>query len=107
MTDAQWTQIKPWIKCSFWGLNIGLTMMIVFSLLPAGFIQLWDVVHNGYWHARSNAFVTESTMSTIGWLRMPGDVVFIIFGAVPFLFAACKAWWLNWKTRHSATALHD
>lgn len=100
MNDEQWAKIKPWIKCSFWGFNIGLAMMIVFSLLPAGFVQLWDVVHNGYWHARATEFVTNDTMSLIGWLRMPGDVVFILFGAVPFFIGACKAWWLNWQSRH-------
>lgn len=104
MTDAQWSQVKPWLKCSFWGFNIGLAMMIVFSLLPAGFIQLWDVVHNGYWHARSIDYVTNHTMSLIGWLRMPGDVVFILFGAVPFFIGACKAWWLNWQSRRHAVA---
>lgn len=102
--DAQWAKIKPWIKCSFWGFNIGLAMMIALSLLPSGFIQLWDVIHNGYWHARSIEFVTGDAMSTTGWMRMPGDVVFILFGAVPFFIGACKAWWLNWEKRHSLKA---
>lgn len=101
LDDAQWSKIRPWIKCSFWGFNIGLAMMLVLSLLPSGFIQLWDVIHNGYWHARSIAFVTDKAMSTTGWLRMPGDLVFILLGAVPFFCAACKAWWLNWKQQHA------
>ena len=99
MSDEQWLSIKPWIKCSFWGFNIGLAIMIVFSLLPAGFIQLYDVIENGYWHARSIDFVNNRMMSLIGWLRMPGDVIFIVFGALPFFVAACKAWWLNQKAR--------
>ena len=101
LNDAQWASVKLWIKCSFWGFNIGLAMMIALSLLPSGFIQLWDVIHNGYWHARSIEFVTNDTMSLTGWLRMPGDVVFILFGAVPFFIGACKAWWINWKSRHA------
>lgn len=103
LDDTQWAKVRPWIKCSFWGFNIGLAMMIAFSLLPSGFIQLWDVIHNGYWHARSLEFVTDHAMSTTGWLRMPGDVVFILFGAVPFLWGACKAWWLNWKLQHETS----
>lgn len=31
-------------------------------------------------------------MSFIGWLRIIGDTIFIIFGALPFLAAACKTW---------------
>lgn len=91
-TDGQWARVTPWLKCSFWGLNIGLAMMIVFSLLPAGFVQIWDSFSNGYWHARSLEFTGNHTMSVIGWLRMPGDVVFILLGAVPFLVAAAKVW---------------
>lgn len=104
MTNDQWAKIKPWIKCAFWGFNIGLAAMIAFSLLPSGFIQLSDVIHNGYWHARSVEYVTGQTMSVMGWLRMPGDVIFIIFGAIPFFVAGCKAWWLNWTARHKAIA---
>lgn len=104
MDNDQWVKIKPWIKCAFWGFNIGLAAMIAFSLLPSGFIQLSDVIHNGYWHARSIEYVTGHTMSVIGWLRMPGDLIFIIFGAIPFFIAACKAWWLNWTARHEAIA---
>lgn len=103
LDNTQWAAVRPWLKCSFWGLNIGLAMMIVLSLLPSGFIQLWDVIHNGYWHARSLEFVTDSAMSTTGWLRMPGDVVFILFGAVPFLCGACKAWWLSWRHQHEVS----
>ena len=95
LCDADWSRVKPWIKCSFWGFNIGLALMLAMSLLPGGFIQLWDVIHNGYWHARSIDFVSGSVMSTTGWLRMPSDCIFIIFGAVPMFVAACLAWYLN------------
>ncbi len=104
LDDGQWAKVKPWIKCSFWGFNIGLALMIALSLLPSGFIQLWDVIHNGYWHARSMEFVTNETMSTVGWMRMPGDLVFILLGAIPFFIGACKAWWLNWQRRHAVEA---
>lgn len=91
-TDESWETIRKYIACSWWGFNIGLLCMLIFSLIPAGVLQMADVISNGYWHARSPAFVYDSAMALIGWLRMPGDLIFIIFGAVPFLIAAWKTW---------------
>ncbi|MGL5684112.1 MAG: nitric-oxide reductase large subunit [Marinifilaceae bacterium] len=90
--DEHWPGVEKWVKISFWGVNIGLVLMIVMSLVPGGFAQLYDVVENGYWHARSIEFCNDKRMSLIGWLRMPGDLVFIIFGAIPFLIAGLKVW---------------
>jgi nitric oxide reductase subunit B len=67
-------------------------MMVGLSLFPSGVLQLWDVLQNGYWHARSLDFIGSERARTIEWMRMPGDVVFIVFGAVPLLIAATKAW---------------
>lgn len=89
-SDNNWMKVEKYIKVSFWGLNIGLTMMIVMSLLPSGFAQVWDSMQNGYWHARSAQFTGNSMMTTLGWLRMPGDLVFILLGAVPFFIASIK-----------------
>lgn len=91
-TDKKWKGVEKWIKTSFWGLNVGLAMMLVFSLLPGGFAQLWDVVNNGYWHARSIEYVNDEFQAFIGWLRMPGDVIFILLGAIPFLYASLKVY---------------
>ena len=90
--DAKWKGVEKWMGVSFWGLNIGLLLMLVMSLLPGGFYQIWDVVQNGYWHARSVEFTNSEAMAIIGWLRMPADLIFIIFGAIPFCFAAIKIW---------------
>lgn len=102
LTDAQWLKIVPLLKCSFWGLNIGLALMLALSLLPGGFTQLCDVINNGYWHARSIEFNSSPMMSTIGWMRMPGDVIFIIFGAFPFFLATLRAFWIVLRTRKLA-----
>lgn len=91
-SDESWKEIRKYIICSFWGFNIGLFCMLVCSLIPGGVMQLADVINNGYWHGRSPAFVYDSAMALIGWLRMPGDLIFIIFGAIPYLIAACKTW---------------
>jgi nitric oxide reductase subunit B len=86
-TEPEWERLRPYFKVSFWGLNIGLLMMVVFSLLPGGLLQLNDVLTNGYWHARSLAYTGQDTARLLEWLRTPGDVVFIVFGAAPALIA--------------------
>lgn len=90
--DRVWLGIEKYIKVGFWGTNVGLAMMIVMGLFPSGVLQLLDVVENGYWHARSIDFIATPRAHLIEWLRLPGDLVFIVFGAVPMLIAAVKGW---------------
>ena len=91
-THAEWERMRPYFKVSFWGLNVGLAMMVVFSLFPGGLLQLRDVLANGYWHARSLAYTGQDTARLIEWLRTPGDIVFIVFGAVPALLGATRCY---------------
>ena len=86
-SEREWNRLEPYFKVSFWGLNIGLLMMVVFSLFPGGVLQLIDVLENGYWHARSLNFTGREVSRLIEWLRTPGDVVFIAFGVLPALIA--------------------
>lgn len=69
------------LKPAFWGLNIGLAMMVFMSLLPAGIYQAHASITEGLWFARSPEIVHGTVMETLVWLRVPGDVVFAI-GAV-------------------------
>ncbi|MCL9848865.1 nitric-oxide reductase large subunit (plasmid) [Ralstonia solanacearum P673] len=64
------------LKPAFWGLNIGLAMMVFMSLLPAGIYQAWASVTKGMWYARSPEIVHSKVMETLVWLRVPGDIVF-------------------------------
>lgn len=91
--DAHWPGVEKYICCAFWGTNIGLGLMVLLSLLPGGLLQLWDVLQNGYWHARSLDYIGSERAHLIEWLRMPGDVVFIFFGAVPLVIATVKCYW--------------
>lgn len=91
-TDKQWRSLEKYVKISFWGLNIGLLMMVIFSLFPGGVLQLNDVLNNGYWHARSIAYGSQDTARLIEWLRTPGDLVFIIVGILPMLFATVRCY---------------
>jgi nitric oxide reductase subunit B len=94
LDDIRWKNIEKYIRVSFWGLNIGLLLMVVLSLFPGGIFQLNDVIQNGYWHARSPEFLSGSFAKTIEWFRMPGDLVFGIFGVIPLVIAAL----LTYKT---------
>ncbi|PMU65219.1 hypothetical protein C1X91_35275, partial [Pseudomonas sp. GP01-A5] len=53
----------------------------------------------GYWHARSLDYTSGSFARQFEWMRLPGDLVFIFFGAVPLTIAACKAYWSVAATR--------
>ncbi len=90
--EGDWPGIEKYIRCAFWGTNVGLAMMLVMSLFPGGLLQVWDVLQNGYWHARSLDYIGSERSRLIEWLRMPGDVVFIVFGAVPLVIAALKCY---------------
>lgn len=90
--EERWTRIEPFIKTSFWGANIGLLLMVALSLFPGGVMQVWDVTQSGYWHARSFDYTSGAEARFLEWMRMPGDVVFILFGALPLAIATLKAW---------------
>lgn len=87
LPDIKWAKIEKYIKVSFWGLNIGLALMVITSLFPGGVLQLIDAVNNGYWHARSPEFLNDRMMKTLEWVRLPGDTVFGIIGGVPLALA--------------------
>ncbi len=87
-TEEAWTRVEKLVRLSFWGLNLGLLLMVVTYFLPGGILQLLDVLEHGYWHARAPEFVHSSTMHLIEWLRLPADLVFIGFGVIPLLIAA-------------------
>jgi len=73
----------------FWGLNIGLGMMVFMSLLPAGIYQAYASISEGLWFARSPAVIHSKAMETLVWLRVPGDIVFA-FGSVFLAIYALK-----------------
>src|SRR5690242_14830001 len=89
--EAEWKE--NWLRFAFWGMNIGLLMMCVGSLLPVGLAQTWASVDKGYWYARSTEFLGLPFMQTLRWLRVPGDTIFAIAALVlvAFVFAGRSA----------------
>lgn len=71
---------KP-LAISFWSINIGLSFMVILSMLPIGLMQGWASVRYGTWYARSPEFLQNGMMNVLRWLRVPGDTIFA-FGAV-------------------------
>jgi len=77
---------ESWLKVAFWGVNAGLFMMCVGSLLPVGLAQTWASVEYGYWYARSTEFLGSPMMQRLRWMRVPGDTVFAIGALVLVAF---------------------
>ena len=90
--ETGWLGIEKYVKVAFWGTNTGLALMVMLSLFPGGVLQVWDVVQHGYWHARSLDYIGSERSRLIEWLRLPGDLIFIIFGAVPLVIASIKGY---------------
>src|SRR5215467_4978092 len=102
--EPLWLRLEKYVRCGFWGLNIGLAMMILLSLLPSGVLQVRDVLENGYWHARSLAYLGGELPRLLEWLRLPGDLVFIFLGALPILLAVGLGYFSLWSERPVAGA---
>ena len=70
------------VKVSFWSINIGLMLMVILDLFPAGAIQFKEVVDNGLWFARSKQFIGGGIFESLTWLRGIGASVFLIGGVI-------------------------
>ncbi len=74
------------IRTVFWSLNIGVAMMMFFDLFPAGMYQLWVVLQDGFWYARSQEIVQGTVFQTLTYFRSLGGTVFIIGGVLPLIW---------------------
>jgi nitric oxide reductase subunit B len=93
--NAVWNE--KWVKFAFWSINIGLTCMILFSLLPVGLAQTLASVKNGLWYARSAEFMQQSYIMTFKWMRMIGDTMFafVTIALAWFIFGLKFGWSLK------------
>ncbi len=73
-------------KVSFWSLNLGLAWMVFATLFPLGMLQLYHSISVSYYDARTLAYIGSRANSALEWLRMPGDIVFILGGTLPILY---------------------
>jgi nitric oxide reductase subunit B len=94
--DRAWD--SKWLSWGFWGLNIGLVLMLVLSLIPSGIYQFIQSLNHGTWFARSAAVVQSPFIRTTTWLRMPGDMIFGL-GALCVAIFTVKAVTAAWQWR--------
>lgn len=87
--NVQWNEAA--LKTSFWALNIGLTAMALFTLLPIGIIQLNAVIEHGYWYARSAQLMQQPIIQLLVWMRVPGDTIFSV-GALSLAWFVLRLW---------------
>jgi nitric oxide reductase subunit B len=95
--DAEWKE--RWVKFAFWSINIGLTAMVLISVLPVGLAQTVASVQDGLWYARSAEFMQQPYILTFKWLRIIGDTVFAA-GTVAlawFIFGLAGGWSIKKK----------
>ena len=83
------------MSVGFWAMNIGLLLMVVLSLLPVGLLQTIESIETGLWSARSAVFMHQPHIVILKWLRMVGDIIFMIgafaFASVIFLSLVSNA----------------
>lgn len=78
------------LRAAFWSINLGLALMLILDTLPAGLLQLNTVLEEGYWAARSQAFIQGTPFQTLTWMRIAGGAIFTLGGVLPigwFLFS--------------------
>jgi nitric oxide reductase subunit B len=92
-SDEVWKGTEKFIRVGFWGVNLGLALMILLDLFPGGVLQLWDSIANGYWHARRLTFLMGGFYHKLEWVRMAGDMIFILFGTVPLALGVLRSVW--------------
>jgi len=90
-SDRVWEETVKYVRVGFWGLNAGLALMVVTDLFPGGVLQLWDSLANGYWHARRLTFLMSGTFHVLEWVRISGDMVFLLAGVLPILMATVRS----------------
>ena len=88
------TNAEAWrpnlVRLAFWSINIGLMLMVLLDLFPAGIIQFQAVVDHGLWYARSGDFIDREIFQTLTWLRIIGGAVFTLGGVLPLVYIVIK-----------------
>ncbi|MDZ7413169.1 MAG: cbb3-type cytochrome c oxidase subunit I [candidate division KSB1 bacterium] len=71
------------LRVSFWGLNGGLMLMSLATLLPVGVMQVWTSFKEGLHVARDASFFERGPVMVLGQVRVIPDLVIIVLGVIP------------------------
>ncbi|MEZ5565704.1 MAG: cbb3-type cytochrome c oxidase subunit I [Gammaproteobacteria bacterium] len=74
------------IRTVFWSFQIGLGLMMFLDLFPVGLYQIWLVVTEGLWYARSTEVVMGPVFGTLTYLRAIGGAIFVFGGLLPLIW---------------------
>lgn len=80
------------LKTSFWSLNLGLALMVVLDLFPAGIHQLIVIMQDGYAAGRSQNFIQGGSFQFFTMLRGVGVGLFVIGGVFPLVWFMVTRW---------------
>ncbi len=80
------------LKLSFFGLNGGLALMALGTLLPVGAIQAWTSFKEGLWLARDASFFERGAVALLGNLRIIPDLIIIVLGVLPLAWFLLKTY---------------
>lgn len=86
-SELVWNKTRKLVRIGFWGLNIGMALMVILDLFPSGVLQLWDAMKHGYWHARHLNFIMSGFFHQLEWVRFGADAIFILVGVIPTVAA--------------------
>lgn len=89
------------VNLSFWSINIGLMLMVVLDLFPAGSIQFKAVVEQGLWFGRSSEFVDSGAFHSLTWMRGIGATMFFFGGVLPI------TWFIVSRARNLKESVAD
>jgi len=93
------------IRTIFWSINIGLLLMVLLDLFPAGIYQFNAVTENGLWYARSSTFIDGAVFQTLTWMRIAGGALFTMGGTIPLIWFIVTRRRAVKKTQHAAEVL--
>jgi len=71
------------LKLSFWGLNVGLLLLTLGTLLPIGLLQAWVSFKHGLWVARDASFFPDLMIICLGVIPL----AYFLFTTYPRLKA--------------------
>ncbi len=74
------------VRTSFWSLNIGVGLMMFLDMFPVGVYQIWLVLTEGFWYARTSEIITGPVFVTLTYLRMIGGALFVFGGLLPLIW---------------------